>query len=57
MSRDDNAMQMIEPWHPKWRQNVITVLTTLPQGWVSTRKHQCMTVIITMWTESSWAFP
>ena len=41
---------------PKRRQN-ITVLTTLPQGWVSTRKHQCTTAITTMWTESSSAFP
>jgi len=41
----------------KQRQNIITPLTTLPQGWVLARKHQCMTVITTMWTESSWAFP
>jgi len=36
---------------------VITALTTLSQGWVSTRKHQCTTAITTMWTESSRAFP
>jgi len=41
----------------KWRQTIITVLTTLPQGWVSACKHQCTTVITTMWTESSWVFP
>jgi len=29
-----------KPWRPKRRQN-ITALTTLPQGWVSARKHQC----------------
>ena len=57
MSRDDHVVQLIEPWRPKWRQNIITALTTLPQGWVSTCKHQCTTAITTMWTESSWAFP
>ena len=41
----------------KRRQNIITVLTTLPQGWVLSRMHQCLIVITTMWTESSWAFP
>ena len=46
-----------EPWWPKQRQNIIIALTTLPQGWVSTCKHQCTTAITTMWTESSWAFP
>ena len=46
-----------EPWQPKRRQNIVTALTTLPQGWVSARKHQCTTAITTMWTESSWAFP
>ena len=51
MSRDDHAVQLIGP---KRRQNIIT---TLPQGWVSTRKHQYTTAITTMWTESSWAFP
>ena len=40
MSHDDHAVQLIEPWRPKRRQNIITALTTLPQGWVSTRKHQ-----------------
>jgi len=49
--------QLIEPWWQKRRQNVITALTTLPQGWVSTRKHQCTTAVTTMWTEFSWAFP
>ena len=34
MSRDDHAVQFIEPWRPKRRQNIITALTTLPQGWV-----------------------
>jgi len=57
MSRDIHAVQLIEPWRPKRRQNIIAALTTLPQGWVSTRKHQCTTAITTMWTESSWAFP
>ena len=32
MSRDDHAVQLIEPWRPKRRQSVITALTTLPQG-------------------------
>ena len=32
MSREDHAVQLIEPWRPKRRQNVITALTTLPQG-------------------------
>jgi len=56
MSRDDHAVQLIEPWRPRRRQNFITVLTTLPQGWVSARKHQCTTAITTKWTEFSWAF-
>jgi len=56
-SRDDHAVQLIEPWRPRRRQNVITELTTLPQGWVSTRKHGCTTAVTTMWTEFSWAFP
>ena len=42
MSRDVHAVQLIEPWRPKRRQN-ITALTTLPQGWISARKHQCTT--------------
>jgi len=46
----------LEPWRPKRRQNVITALTTLPQGWDLTRKNQCTTAISTMWTESSWVF-
>ena len=58
MSRDDHTVQLIEPWRPKRRQNmIITALTMLPQGRVSARKHQCMTAITTMWTEYSWAFP
>jgi len=57
MSRDDHAVQLVEPWRPKRRQHVITVLTTLLQGWISTRKHQYTTAITTMCTESSWAFP
>jgi len=32
MSRDDHAVQLIELWRPKRRQNIITALTTLPQG-------------------------
>jgi len=32
MLRDDHTVQVIEPWWPKQRQNIITVLTTLPQG-------------------------
>jgi len=47
ISPDDHAVQLIkfEPnsWWPKWRQNITTALTTLPQGWVSARKHQCTT--------------
>jgi len=35
MLRDDHAVQLTEPWRPRRRQNVITALTTLPQGWVS----------------------
>jgi len=57
MSRDDHAVELIEPWRPKRRQNIITALTTLPQGWVSACKHQSTTAITTMWTESLWAFP
>ena len=30
MSRDDHAVQLIEPWRPRRRQNVTTALTTLP---------------------------
>ena len=56
MSRDVHAVQLIEPWRPKQRQN-ISALTTLPQRWFSTRKHQYTTAITTMWTESSWVFP
>ena len=41
----------------KTKTNVITALTTLPQGWVSTCKRQYTPAITTMWTESSWAFP
>jgi len=41
----------------KTKTNVITALTTLPQRWVSARKHQCTTAITTMWAESSWAIP
>jgi len=51
MSCDDHAVQLIKQWRPKRRQNVITALTTLPQGWVSTRKLQCTTAITLMWTE------
>jgi len=32
MTRDDHAVQLIEPWRPKRRQNIITALTTLPTG-------------------------
>jgi len=32
LSHDDHAVQLIEPWRPKRGQNVITALTTLPQG-------------------------
>ena len=39
MSRDDHAVQLIEPWRPRRRQNIITALTTLPQGWVSASVH------------------
>ena len=52
-----NFAWQIEPWRPRRRQNVITALTTLPQGWVSARKHQCTTAITKVWTEFSWAFP
>jgi len=57
MSCEDQAVQLIEPWRPKRRQSIITTLTALPQGWVSTCKHQYTTAITTMWTESSWTFP
>ena len=57
ISRDGHTVQLIEPWRPKRRQNIITALTTLPLWWVSTRKHQYTTAITTMWTQSSWAFP
>ena len=57
MSRDDHAVQLIETWRPKRRQNITTTLTTLPQGWISAHKHQCTTAIKTMWTQSSWTFP
>jgi len=32
MSRDYHAVQLIEPWRPKRRENIITALTTWPQG-------------------------
>ena len=65
MSLDDYAVDQLidqvrapsELWRPKRGQNIITALTTLPQGRVSTCKHQCTTAITTMWAESSWAFP
>jgi len=62
MSRDDHAVQLIKSeramaWRPKRRQNILKALTTLPQGWVLARKHQCATAITTMWAEPSWAFP
>ena len=57
MSHDAYSVELIEPWRPRRRQNIITVLTTLPQGWVSARKHHCTTTTTMMWTESSWAFP
>ena len=47
--------ELIEPWRPKQRQNIITALK-MPQGWVLAHKHQCTTAITTMWTESSWDF-
>jgi len=53
MSRDVHAVQLIEPWRPKRRHNIITALTTFPQGWISACKHQCTTAITTMWTLSS----
>jgi len=40
--------EMIEPWRPRRRQNIISALTTLSQGWVSARKHQCTTTITTI---------
>ena len=49
MSHDDHAVELIEPWRPRRRQNIITALTTLPQVWVSSCKHQCTTAITTMW--------
>ena len=57
VSRNDHAVELIEPRRPRQRQNIITAFTTLPQGGVSARKHHCMTATTTMWTESSWAFP
>jgi len=51
-----NWSSLSDPWRPKRRQSMITALTTLPQGRVLARKHQCATAITTMWTESSWAF-
>jgi len=57
MSRDERVVQLIDQWWPKRRQNIITALTTLPQRWVSTRKHQYTTMITTMRKESSWTFP
>ena len=61
MSRDDHAVQkkkeLIELWRPKRRQNIVTALTTLPQGWVSSHKQQCTTAITMMGTESLCAFP
>ena len=57
MSHDDHTVQMIEPWRPKQRQNIITVFTTLPQRWFWTHKHQYTTAITIKWTESLWAFP
>jgi len=56
MSRDVHTAQLIELWQPKRRQNIITALTTLPQGWILAPKHQCMTAITTMWTLSLEAF-
>ena len=32
MSRDDHVVELIEPWRPRRRQNIITALPTLPQG-------------------------
>jgi len=29
-------------WQPEGRQNLITALTSLPPGWVSAPKRQCM---------------
>jgi len=57
MPRDDHAVELIEAWRPRRRQNIITALTTLPQGWISARKHQRTTAITTVWAESLWAFP
>jgi len=39
MSHDDHAVELTEARRPRRRQN-ITALTTLPQVWVSARKHQ-----------------
>ena len=52
-----NAIDQVRASHGGQNEDIIMALTTLPQGWVSAHKHQCKTVISTMWTESSWAFP
>ena len=56
MSHDDHAIELIEPWRPRRRQNIITVLATLPQVWVYACKHQCTTAITRMWTKSLLVF-
>ena len=45
-SYESSPVKLIEPWRPKRRQSIITVLTTLA------RKHQCTTAITTMLTQS-----
>ena len=34
VSRNDHAVELIEPRRPRQRQNIITAFTTLPQGGV-----------------------
>ena len=63
MSRDDHAVQFnwsVRASHGGQNEDKTLLQHSqgqLPQGWVSTRKHQCTTAITTMWTESFWAFP
>ena len=41
----------------KEKQNIITELATSPPGYVLTYKCHCMTAIMPVWLDSSWAFP
>ena len=43
-----------QQWHPKVRQELITLLTTSPARCVLACKHHCTVAITAVWSESLW---